>query len=217
MTHSDFYNLATSLPLLQGISAEHILQMQERGALRLVSMEPEEGDIILEGQHCNTLTMLMAGTLACTTKGEGWTLLEEIHAPAIIEEEALWNLSQKYGHTYRPLTNGHLLVIDRRHVMQTMMHNDIFRINLLTRMAARLEHHHFATLKPTPHSVQEKIMHFIREKSHTNTLPKRLFIKMNTLATIIGETRLKVSIALHQMQEDSLLTLSREQITFNER
>ena len=139
MTTSDLYLQVTALPLLQGISAEDILHMQERGALRIVSMEPEEGDIIQHGQHCRTLTMLMEGTLSCTTNGEDWTLVEEIHAPAIIEEEALWSLSQTYNHTYCPTSEGHLLVIDRGHMMQTMLYNDIFRINLLTRMSTRLE------------------------------------------------------------------------------
>ena len=57
MTHLDFYTLATTLPLLQGVSAEDILDMQEKGILRLVSIEPEEGDIIVQGQYCKTLTM----------------------------------------------------------------------------------------------------------------------------------------------------------------
>ena len=38
MTTSDLYLQVTALPLLQGISAEDILHMQERGALRIVSM-----------------------------------------------------------------------------------------------------------------------------------------------------------------------------------
>ena len=50
MINSDLYTQITALPLLQGISAEHIVQMRERGILRIVSMDPEEGDIIVIGQ-----------------------------------------------------------------------------------------------------------------------------------------------------------------------
>lgn len=208
----DFYLQVTSLPLLQGISAEHILQMQERKALRVISMEPEEGEVIVQGQHCKTLTMLMRGTLLCTTKGNGWTLEEEIHAPAVIEEEALWSLSQTYNHSYRPKCEGQLLVIDRKHIMQTMLHNDIFRINLLTRMSTRLERNYLSTLKPPTVSVVQKIEKFLSEISSNSTTPKRLHIKMTTLADILCETRLNVSQALRQMQEERALTLSREQI-----
>ena len=216
MTTSDLYLRVTALPLLQGISAEDILHMQERGALRIVSMEPEEGDIIQHGQHCRTLTMLMEGTLSCTTNGEDWTLVEEIHAPAIIEEEALWSLSQTYNHTYCPKSEGHLLVIDRRHVMQTMLHSDIFRINLLTRMSTRLERNYHNNQLPPPDSIAQKIERFVKDISCTTTWPKRLRIKMTTLAAIMGETRLQVSKALRQMEAKGQVSLSREQITFLE-
>ena len=216
MTTSDLYLRVTALPLLQGISAEDILHMQERGALRIVSIEPEEGDIIQHGQHCRTLTMLMEGTLACTTEGEDWTLVEEIHAPAVIEEEAMWSLSQTYNHTYCPTSEGHLLVIDRRHVMQTMLHNDIFRINLLTRMSTRLERNYHNNQLPPPDSIAQKIERFVKDISCTTTWPKRMCIKMTTLAAIMGETRLQVSKALRQMEAKGQVSLSREQITFLE-
>lgn len=216
MTTSDLYLQVTALPLLQGISAEDILHMQERGALRIVSMEPEEGDIIQHGQHCRTLTMLMEGTLACTTEGEDWTLVEEIHAPAIIEEEAMWSLSQTYNHTYCPTSEGHLLVIDRHHVMQTMLQNDIFRINLLTRMSTRLERNYHSGQLPPPDNIAQKIVRFVQGISCTTICPKRLRIKMTTLAGIMGETRLQVSKALRQMEAEGQVTLAREQITFLE-
>ena len=216
MTTSDLYLQVTALPLLQGISAEDILQMQERGALRIVSIEPEEGDIIQHGQHCRTLTMLMEGTLSCTTNGEDWTLVEEIHAPAIIEEEALWSLSQTYNHTYCPTSEGHLLVIDRWHIMQTMLHNDVFRINLLTRMSTRLERNYHNNQLPPPDSIAQKIERFVKDISCTTTWPKRMRIKMTTLAAIMGETRLQVSKALRQMEAKGQVSLSREQITFLE-
>ena len=216
MTTSDLYLRVTALPLLQGISAEDILHMQERGALRIVSMEPEEGDIIQNGQHCRTLTMLMEGTLSCTTNGEDWTLVEEIHAPAIIEEEAMWSLSQTYNHTYCPTSEGHLLVIDRRHMMQTMLHNDIFRINLLTRMSTRLERNYHNNQQPPPDSIAQKIERFVKDISCTTTWPKRMRIKMTTLAAIMGETRLQVSKALRQMEAKGQVSLAREQITFLE-
>ena len=216
MTTSDFYLQVTALPLLQGISAEDILHMQERGALRIVSMEPEEGDIIQRGQHCRTLTMLMEGTLSCTTLGEDFTLVEEIHAPAIIEEEALWSLSQTYNHTYSPTSEGRLLVIDRQNMMQTMLHNDVFRINLLTRMSTRLERNYHNSQQPSPDSIQQKIERFVQNISCTSTWPKRLHIKMTTLAGIVGETRLQVSKALRQMEAKGQISLTREQITFRE-
>jgi CRP-like cAMP-binding protein len=142
--------------------------------------------------------------------------VEEIHAPAIIEEEALWSLSQTYNHTYSPTSEGRLLVIDRRHMMQTMLHNDVFRINLLTRMSTRLERNYHNSQLPSPDSIQQKIERFVQNISCTSTWPKRLHIKMTTLADIVGETRLQVSKALRQMEAKGQISLTREQITFRE-
>lgn len=214
MPISDFYLKVTTLPLLQGVSAEQILHMQERGAFRIVSVEPEEGYIIRSGQHCNTLTMLMEGSLMCISAGNEWTLEEEIHAPAVIEEEALWNRSQTYSHTYRPLTNGRLLVADRAHTMQYLMHNEIFRMNLLTRMSSRIERQYMVSTPVETTGVQDKIIKLIQRISYTSNWPKRLKIKMTTLAKLIDETRLNVSLTLRQMQDAEMVTLSREHITF---
>ncbi len=212
MKASDFYIHATSLPLLQGFSADQILEMQERGALRLISMEPEEGDIVVEGQHCKTLIFLMEGSITCTTRGEGWTLKEEIHAPAVIEEEAMWSLSQTYKHTYSPTCEGRLLIVDRQHVMHTLMHYDIFRINLLTRMSTCLERMNIHSRQPAPQGIAQKIVHFIQGISQTDTFPKNLQIKMTTLANIIDETRLNVSHTLRELQEQGMVKQSRGNI-----
>jgi|GEM_PF-1839689 len=208
----DLYIRATSLPLLQGLSAEHILQMQERGAMRIISMEPEEGDIVVEGQFCKNLILLMEGTIACTTKGKDWTLTEDIHAPEVVEEETLWSLSQAYKHTYTPITEGRMIIVDRHHVMHTMMQFEIFRINLLTRMSTRLERKELLSRRFPPRGTEEKILHFIHTISHTTTFPKSLHIKMTTLADIVDDTRLNVSHALRNLQQQGMLTLSRGHI-----
>ncbi len=217
MKPSDFYIKAISLPLLQGLSAENILQMQERGAIRVISMEPEEGGIVVEGQYCKTLILLMEGTVACTTRGDGWTLTEEIHAPEVIEEEALWSLSQTYKHTYTPVTEGRMLIIDRQHVMHTLMHYDVFRINLLARMSTRLERMELLPRQHSPRNTTvQKIYHFIHSISHTANFPKSLHIKMTTLADIVDETRLNVSRALRTLQQQGVVSLSRGHIIFSD-
>lgn len=217
MHNSDFYLQATALPLLQGLSAEDILQMQERGMLRLISMEEEEDEIIHQGQHCSTLVMLMQGTLHCISEGNGWQLQETIVAPDIIEEESLWSLTRTYTHSYRPAGEGKLLIMEHRHVMQTLAHNEVFRINMLTRLANRLAKKNLSAQPDilTPKSVENKIMTFIQQISCTNGTPKRLTIKMTTLANIIEETRLNVSKALHRMQKNDIIQLGRETITVN--
>ena len=215
MRHQDIYIQLTSLPLLQGINAEDLLMLQEREVLRMVSIEPDEGNVINRGQQCKTLIMLMQGSLQCQTIGDGWTLAEELHAPAMIEEEALWSLSQTYHRNYRPLCEGKLLVINRGHVMQTLMRNEVFRMNLLARMASRLEKYMIESQTTSNNNINHKILSFVRKCAYTNSMPKTMNIKMKRLAEIVEETRLNVSKALHEMELEGIVSIAREEIIIN--
>ena len=199
------YKQYANLPLLTGISAQQLHHFHERGALRLVNIEPEEGNIIRQGGHCNSLTMLTQGTLM--------TLEEEIHAPAIIEEEALWSLDQTYLHTYRPLTPGQVIISERRAVIQTLMSNEIFRLNLLMRLSSRLSRSQKASQWQSHPTLRQQIYAFIRSIQSTDTYPKILHIKMKTLSGIVRQTRLNVSRELNQMSREGLIGLRREHIS----
>ena len=207
------YKQYANLPLLTGISAQQLHHFHERGALRLVNIEPEEGYIIRQGGHCNSLTMLTQGTLMCHTQGNGWTLEEEIHAPAIIEEEALWSLDQTYLHTYRPLTPGQVIISERRAVIQSLMSNEIFRLNLLMRLSSRLSRSQKASQWQSHPTLRQQIYAFIRSIQSTDTYPKILHIKMKTLSDIVRQTRLNVSRELNQMSREGLIGLRREHIS----
>lgn len=216
MKYTDFYLHATSIPLLRGINAEYLLNMQERGWMKVVTTEPEEGDIIRQGEACCALTMLLCGELACISQGDGWTLQEQLRAPDTIEEEALWSLQHTFAHTYRPTQEGKLLVIPQETVKGHLLHNEIFRINLLVRMADRLGHRRQMALdlcRPA-HTAEEKIMRFVNGVAFYRTGTKTLKTKMTTLAELVGETRLNVSKALHKLERQGTLRMERETFVF---
>ena len=65
-------------------------------------------------------------------------------------------------------------------------------------------------------TVQDKITKFILSFSSTTRGEKELRIKMTDLADIVHETRLNVSKALNQMQEDNLISLQRNFINIQD-
>ncbi len=208
------YSLLSSLPLLQGIGANVLLDWQERHVIRIVSIERDEGVVIGQGEYCRTLAMLMEGEMECCLKTRDWELHESIYAGQVIEEEAVWSLSQRYERSYRATTDARLAVVSREHVMRTLMNNEIFRINLLGRMAARLERQNRAARECMTHTVEEQIMRFVGSIQLNAGSRKLLIIKMDTLAGIVRETRLNVSRALHRMQDEGKIRLKRERILF---
>lgn len=89
-------------------------------------------------------------------------------------------------------------------------------MNLLTRMSSRIERQYEASISLETTDIQDKILKLIQRISYTQNWPKRLKIKMTTLAKLIDETRLNVSITLRQMQEAEMVVLTREHITFKQ-
>ena len=76
---------------------------------------------------------------------------------------------------------------------------------------------HFARFEftiETHHLGRKQLGAIVKDISCTTTWPKRMRIKMTTLAAIMGETRLQVSKALRQMEAKGQVSLSREQIIF---
>lgn len=209
-----YYSLLSSLPLLQGIGADVLLDWQERHVMRIVSVERDEGVVIGQGEYCRTLAMLMEGEMECCLKTGDWELYETISAGQVIEEEAVWSLSQRYARSYRATTNARMLVVSREHVMRTLMQNEIFRINLLGRMAARLEKRNMAALDCITSTVEEHIMGFVRRIQLNAGGEKVLNIKLEKLADIVRETRLNVSRTLHRMQDEGKIRMKRERIVF---
>ena len=209
-----YYSSLSSLPLLQGIGADVLLDWQDRHVIRIVSIERDEGVVIGQGEYCRTLAMLMEGDMECSLRTDKWELQETIHPGQVIEEEAVWSLSQRYARSYKAKTDARILVVSREHVMRTLMHSEIFRINLLGRMAARLEKHNKAAQDCITSTVEEHIMGFVRSIQLNAGGEKVLNIKLETLADIVRETRLNVSRTLHRMQDEGKIKMMREKILF---
>ena len=81
-----YYSSLSSLPLLQGIGADVLLDWQERHVMRIVSVEKDEGVVIGQGEYCRTLSMLMEGEMECSMTADDWKLTERIYAGQVILE-----------------------------------------------------------------------------------------------------------------------------------
>ena len=63
-----------------------------------------------------------------------------------------------------------------------------------------------------PCSIEGSIVRFIALRSELSGGEKWIYIKMEDLADMLQETRLNISKALNNMQEQGLVTLSRKEI-----
>lgn len=216
MRISDFYNRITSLPLFQGISAQDLVRIQERSTIKFLTLDDDDKGILNSGQRCIMMTWLVEGTMIRRTCDEGgtWILEEEVHAPAIIEPEALYSLTNELTSTWINKGKSRLMCISKEDFTHTLMHIDVCRTNFLCMLSQRTQQREYSRLKRHTTNIREHIQEFLDTITHPGTGRKTLKIKMTDLAEKVRETRLNVSRELNNMQDEGIVSLSRGCIEF---
>lgn len=204
------YGRLLRLPLFQGMSREELTELI--GHTRLSFVRHEAGTVIYdEGQPCEAMTFLLGGraTLISHSDSHSYRVEEELPAPALLPPENLFGLSQCQAHTCQATTACDLLMLSKADVLRLTEHYGIFRSNLLNIIATRAQRLARRPWHDHPQSVRHKIGRFLSERCLYPTGAKCFHIKMQQLATAIGESRLQVSRELHAMERDGLIAHAR--------
>ena len=201
------------LPLFQGISQDDLSEIL--GHTRLEFVRCHAGSpIVDEGQRCMSLQFLIKGKMRVITycDDRSYHVEELCSAPDVIQPECLFGLTQRYTRKCIAADRCDLLVISKSEILKLSKSYEIFRFNLLNIITTQVQRLSRIVWRPYPHTIHDKICRFLGDHCRYPAGRKTIHIKMQTLATSIGESRLNVSRALHEMEEKGLLTLSREQI-----
>lgn len=208
------YATLTKISLLQGISAQDLIKMEDKLNIKPVSLKNEQKALIQEHQECRELIFLVHGKLRKETqslKGQ-CKAIEYVQAPNVIEPEKLYGIHCRYESTYYPQNNCEIIRIDKWHVGQYLMQIEVFRLNYLNYLSSLIHHQKKSLQRPIPNNVTDKVIAFLMSRFQHYKGEKRLFIRMNDLADHIDETRLSVSQVLNRMKEEGILQLKRKEI-----
>lgn len=217
MTHTEFYKLVTPLPLFQGIGGSDLVRIRERAQIRFLSLDEEDDLLLNAGQRCIMMTWLVEGELIRRTVDPHgkWILEETVQAPAVLEPEAMFSLSQQITSSWiNPRGNGKLMCVYKEHVKKVLMMNEIIRTNMLCYLSAHTQRLQEERMWVTMPDVKSKIIAFKNSICHNGSTRASIKVKMVDLAQIVGETRLNVSIALNKLEEEGIIRLYRNKIEF---
>ena len=207
------YERLLRLPLFQGMSQDGLTALV--GHTKLEFVRPDAGAIIYaEGKPCEAMTFLMGGQLTLISHADDYSyhVEERMLAPALLPPEYLFGLAQSHPHTYIADSSCELLMLSKPEVLQLLESNSIFRTNLLNIIATRTQRLARRPWHPHPLTIRQKISRFLSERSHYPAGEKTFWLKMQQIATAIGESRLNVSRELHFMEREGFLTLNRGKI-----
>lgn len=198
------------LPLFQGMNSTDLGLVA--GQTKFGFHHHEQGKtIISEGDICDHLCFLMKGTLEVTATAfdHGYTFSEFIQAPDILQPEHIFGLNQHYTRSFTTVTPCNIMTLDKSEVMMLTDEFLVFRLNLLNIISTQSQRQQRRLWHNPPRNLQQRIARFFESHCLKPAGPKTIHIKMTRLAEELNDSRLDISVALHEMQDQGLVVLKR--------
>ena len=207
------YHTLLSLPLFQGLSKQDLEIVVESTKFGF-DKRPAVVAVIKSGSPCTSLNFLLSGELEATWRSAdgGYSVTEMIHAPALIEPERLFGLTQRYEGNYTAKTPCHFITIDKAETVVLTENYMIFRFNLLNLLSTQAQKMRRYFWQQPPSDLCHRIVRFFQSHCQHPAGEKHFHILMNRLAEEVGCSRLDVSHSLHSMQAAGLLQVHRGKV-----
>ncbi len=214
MADLQLYDKLLQFPLFLGMSRNDLMQTVAHTRFDFLKLGSKKR-IVKAGEVCHHLFLLTDGSIKAETASPdgGYRMEEYIQAPFILQPERIVGVSQRFTTTFTTLSECHLIAINKKEVVALTERILVFRLNLLGLFATRAQKLTDKEWDTPPSSLRERITQFLRNHCVHPEGNKRLFILMQRLALELNDSRLNVSRALNEMQEEGYLTLSRGCIT----
>ena len=154
MATLQIYEKLLLFPLFQGMSRDDLEQVA--GHTRLGFSKINAGStVVAVGDDCHQLFFLINGSLRVETMSDdrGYTVVEQLEAPVILQPEVVFGYTQRYTHTYVAQTDANFIIVGKDEVLRLSEEFLVFRLNLLNmfvkqklrfvRLNHRLPYHHW--------------------------------------------------------------------------
>lgn len=213
MASLQIYEKLLLFPLFQGMSRDDLEQVA--GHTRLGFSKINAGTtVVADGDDCQQLFFMINGTLRVETMSDdrGYTVVEQLEAPVILQPEVIFGYTQRYTHTYIAQTDANFIAIGKDEVLRLSEDFLVFRLNLMNLIATQTQKQLLQLWRRVPVSLQERISRFFIQRCAYPAGPKVFNILMERLAEELNDSRLNVSRALNQMQRDGLIELHRGRV-----
>lgn len=201
------------LPYFQGMSKDELTSILDKVKLEFINYAENE-KILSQKEECSKFTILIQGciTIESNSPNNTYKITEELQAPYAIEPYSLFGSTPQYKRNYYAKSNCSILSINKQFFYSEFSKHHIFSINLLNLISRKIETTSQIIWNNTPQSIESRIIHFTALRSELQTGCKTLTIKMEDLANLLQETRLNISRALNNLQNNGIAKLRRKEI-----
>jgi CRP-like cAMP-binding protein len=205
-----------------------IVALHAFGSIRYIAtpyriLDRRRGDIVFEGGETLTeigepyhrLLFLLSGEVAVETMADdrGYRIVETIKAPEVFMIERLFGYDQHSPHHYVARNDCSLMSISKKEVLRLAKQYEIFHINLLNLISTQAQRSNRRLFRVPPKTLSDSIIRFFENHCLRPAGEKNIHIKMDRLAQELNVKRLKVSVALNELETQGLIELHRGRIS----
>ena len=211
------YDTLLQLPLFQGLGKNDFTDIIEKVKLHFTKFKV--GELIAsQGSASNQLIFLLKGEMMSERQDQQDRYLwyEFFKAPMVIEPYSLFGMYPSLIQNYIATTHVDMVSIDKRYILDVLGKYEIFQLNYLNILSNRAQMFQNRLLSAKGNTLKERICQMFLFQAEQPTGRKILKISMEGLAEILSETRLSVSHALNELQDNGLIQLKRKAIVIEE-
>lgn len=221
------YDKLLGLPLFMGMSSSDLQNVVAHTKIGFLKHNRNQ-TIVAEGMPCKNLLFLLDGEVELTKSfcspvhgnashdsaiADSFSVTEYISAPALIEPECLFGISQRYTATYRTLTQCHFITIGKDALTSLLSQYVVFRLNYLNMLSTIAQRRRMELCRIPSPDAEGRVVAFLRSHCQIMTGKKVFHIKMQQLADTINDNRFDVSVVLNRLDAQSAIILQRGIIT----
>lgn len=211
------YDLMQQMPLFQGLSFEHLMDIVEKVRFDFRKAASDE-IIVYQGDPCTELIYIIRGryTSLCETPDYKLKVKEVLEGPTLLEPYSLFGYDAVFTSTYRAVEELQYVVISKSYISSYLGNFEIFRLNYFNILSRRAQQLRNKARMPVGENTAEKIIYWALRQCEKPTGEKVFSIRMLDLATLLDETRLNISRLLNTWEKQGFLTLTRQTIEIPE-
>lgn len=208
-----FHDQLLQFPLFQGLSRNELLQMSGNTKFGFQKLASDKY-LIHEGDPCQQLIFLTKGQMTVTQQSDdhAYSVVEQVHAPWLLQPERLFGAQTRYTLTARATTELHLITLTKDEVERLMNDFLIIHLNMLNMLATQAQRRAHLPWRRAPQSLRERIIRFLLDHCIYPAGPKEFRILREQLAQEVGDSARDVTAELKNMQATGLIALHRGRI-----
>jgi CRP-like cAMP-binding protein len=200
------YRRLLLLPIFNGLTTEELTQIISQ--IHLDFRQYGDGEaIVCQDDRCDRILYVLNGKIRSeyADPESRFIVTEVIDKPFVVEPYNLFGMSQRYEHSYVTIEPSDTVTINKRDFNNIMLNYHIVKTNILNMFCAKIQRLTKMTRECEPESVEKKIVRFLQCHTLNGKGYKTLQIRMEDLASLIKETRLNVSFALRNMNQQGYI------------